>query len=200
MGVKTVYDSSLTAIADAIRAKTGKSASMEFPTEFVSEIGSISGGGGYTTDEVGDVTFEGNKITSPISGDIDITVFATRQWAFTETRITSATIRTTGQISGYTLRERTFSNCQTVTDILYMPGASNHGIGSYAMQNCRALVRFRITGTINTFSANTFNSCPNLTDIYVPWAQGAVANAPWSATNATIHYDTQFDSDGNIVG
>lgn len=46
MATKTVQDSSLTAVADAIRAKTGKSASMEFPTEFVSEIGSISGGGG----------------------------------------------------------------------------------------------------------------------------------------------------------
>ena len=39
-------ESDLTDIADAIRAKTGKSTSMEFPGEFVSEIGSISGGGG----------------------------------------------------------------------------------------------------------------------------------------------------------
>lgn len=46
MAIKTVQDSSLTAVADAIRAKTGKSASMEFPADFVSEIGSISGGGG----------------------------------------------------------------------------------------------------------------------------------------------------------
>lgn len=46
MATKTVQDSSLTAVANAIRAKTGKSASMEFPGEFVSEIGSISGGGG----------------------------------------------------------------------------------------------------------------------------------------------------------
>lgn len=46
MATKTVQDASLTAVADAIRAKTGKSASMEFPDEFVSEIGSISGGGG----------------------------------------------------------------------------------------------------------------------------------------------------------
>lgn len=50
MGIKTVQDSSLTAVADAIRAKTGKSASMEFPTEFVSEIGSIGGGGGGVED------------------------------------------------------------------------------------------------------------------------------------------------------
>ena len=46
MATKTVQDSSLTAVANAIRAKTGKSASMQFPGEFVSEIGSISGGGG----------------------------------------------------------------------------------------------------------------------------------------------------------
>ena len=39
----TQLESGLTAIADAIRAKTGKSASMQFPGEFVSEIGSISG-------------------------------------------------------------------------------------------------------------------------------------------------------------
>lgn len=42
-------NSNLTDIADAIRAKTGKSASMEFPSEFVSEIESISGGGGILT-------------------------------------------------------------------------------------------------------------------------------------------------------
>lgn len=34
-----------------------------------------------------------------------------------------------------------------------------------------------------------FDLCNNLTDIYVPWAEGEVANAPWGATNATIHYN-----------
>lgn len=45
MGVKAVQDSSLAAVADAIRAKTGKSESIEFPDGFVSEIGSIETGG-----------------------------------------------------------------------------------------------------------------------------------------------------------
>ena len=45
-------NSDLTAVADAIRAKTGKSVSMEFPSEFVSEIGSISGGGGLSFDDL----------------------------------------------------------------------------------------------------------------------------------------------------
>lgn len=41
-----VDSESLTAVANAIRAKTGNDEPLEFPTEFVSEIGSISGGGG----------------------------------------------------------------------------------------------------------------------------------------------------------
>lgn len=40
-----VSDADLIDVADAIRAKTGRSADLEFPDEFVSEIGSISGGG-----------------------------------------------------------------------------------------------------------------------------------------------------------
>ena len=40
-----VKDSSLTAVADAIRAKSGSSSQLIFPTGFVSEIGNISGGG-----------------------------------------------------------------------------------------------------------------------------------------------------------
>lgn len=38
--------SELTSIANAIRSKTGKTSSINFPNGFVSEIGSISGGGG----------------------------------------------------------------------------------------------------------------------------------------------------------
>lgn len=45
----TALDTSLTAIADAIRAKTGGSSQLVFPMQFVSEIGNIpSGGGSYS--------------------------------------------------------------------------------------------------------------------------------------------------------
>ena len=37
-------------------------------------------------------------------------------------------------------------------------------------------------------SATAFVDCSNLTDIYVPWGEGEVANAPWGS-NATIHYN-----------
>lgn len=38
---------------------------------------------------------------------------------------------------------------------------------------------------------NNFSGCDSLTDIYVPWSEGAVIGAPWGASeNCTIHYDT----------
>lgn len=45
-------------------------------------------------------------------------------------------------------------------------------------------------GTPESIGNGVFANCTNLKNIYVPWAQGAVANAPWGATNATIHYNT----------
>ena len=161
-----------------------------------------SGGGNISFDDFAGVTAgSGGSVVSPIDGAIDITVFATRQWAFYETSITSAIVHTTGQISGYTIRERTFSNCRFLADVVLFFSASvqNKGIGTYAFQNCPALQRVRIVDNCGLIVSNAFASCPNLTDIYVPWSEGAVANAPWGATNATIHYDTVFDADGTVI-
>lgn len=44
MAIYKVTDNDLISIANAIRAKTGKTANIEFPTEFITEIGDISGG------------------------------------------------------------------------------------------------------------------------------------------------------------
>ena len=47
MAEYVVSDTNLTAVANAIRAKSGGSAQLEFPDEFVSEIGNISGGSNF---------------------------------------------------------------------------------------------------------------------------------------------------------
>lgn len=44
-------------------------------------------------------------------------------------------------------------------------------------------------GKPTTISSTAFQYCNNLTTINVPWAEGAVANAPWGAVNATINYN-----------
>ena len=56
--------------------------------------------------------------------------------------------------------------------------------------------RSKVTGSIH---AQCFSGNNNLRDIYVPWSQGEVPNAPWGATNATIHYDTVYDSEWNVI-
>ncbi len=50
-----------------------------------------------------------------------------------------------------------------------------------------------------TLDSTPFHNCSGITDIYVPWSEGEVANAPWGANNATIHYDTGYHKDGNVV-
>ena len=88
-----VTDTELTSIADAIRTKGGTSASLEFPTEFVSAIGNIPSGGGsaktvnislfmpYSASSFGSFTIyettdgvRGNQIGSIASADGSTTV------------------------------------------------------------------------------------------------------------------------------
>ena len=53
-----INDTQLTSVADAIRAKSGGSAGLAFPSGFISEIGSInSGGGGGAASSGNDVIF-----------------------------------------------------------------------------------------------------------------------------------------------
>lgn len=49
----------------------------------------------------------------------------------------------------------------------------------------------------NAFNGATFDN--TVTDIYVPWSEGAMLNAPWGATNATIHYNTVYDENWNVI-
>jgi hypothetical protein len=63
-------------------------------------------------------------------------------------------------------------------------------VGTTAFRTCTALesITFHSTPTVG---ANAFFGCSKLKNIYVPWAEGEVANAPWGATNATIHYNSE---------
>lgn len=45
--------------------------------------------------------------------------------------------------------------------------------------------------TIQSIAQNAFSQCSYLTDIYVPWSEGEILGAPWGATNATVHYNTE---------
>lgn len=62
-------------------------------------------------------------------------------------------------------------------------------IGASAFRSDTSITSMAFAGMPTSISESAFMACPNLTDIYVPWSEGDVADAPWSATNATIHYN-----------
>lgn len=74
-------------------------------------------------------------------------------------------------------------------------------LGNYAFSQNRELKTVYFMGNNVTSIAKTcFNANPQtITDIYVPWSEGAVANAPWGASSAIIHYDTVYDSNGEPI-
>lgn len=65
-------------------------------------------------------------------------------------------------------------------------------IDDYIFFDCSSLTLVKFHSVPETFSSYAFQDCSALKDIYVPWSEGTVSGAPWSASNATIHYDTVY--------
>lgn len=71
--------------------------------------------------------------------------------------------------------------------------ASVKTIGAQAFRGaCKGIVgSLTFKGTPESIAANAFEMGTNVTDVNVPWAEGAVAGAPWGMTKATIHYESE---------
>ena len=84
-----------------------------------------------------------------------------------------------------------FSNCPNIT-ISHLP-SSMITMYAGAFKNCTGLTTMtfgsKVVSINNILPGDIFEGCTNLTTINVPWAEGAIANAPWGATNATINYN-----------
>jgi hypothetical protein len=80
-----------------------------------------------------------------------------------------------------------FYLCNSIVSIV-LP-SSLVSTGHYTFGNCSGLKTVTFKGIPTRLNVLTFGASPNLTTINVPWASGAVAGAPWGATNATINYN-----------
>ena len=80
-----------------------------------------------------------------------------------------------------------FFNCSNLA-LTSLP-ESITSIGYSAFAECSNLKSLTFKGTPTRISSNIFVGCENLTTINVPWSKGALSNAPWGATNATINYN-----------
>lgn len=87
-----------------------------------------------------------------------------------------------------------FNNCGALTELPYMPNLSY--IANYCLGGS-GVTEFRLYKK-PTFQANAFGNS-NITNIYVPWAEGEVTGAPWGAVKATIHYNTTYDENHDPI-
>jgi hypothetical protein len=70
-------------------------------------------------------------------------------------------------------------------------------IGTSAFSGCSAMRFLIFKGTPSTITTTSFSGCDQLKLIKVPWAEGAVKNAPWGATNAEIWYEWDEEAENN---
>lgn len=75
--------------------------------------------------------------------------------------------------------------------IVFNAGLTQIAATAFRATNITSITFQNPTDNLPTIANNSFQQCNGLLDIYVPWAEGAVANAPWGATNATIHYNSE---------
>jgi hypothetical protein len=90
-----------------------------------------------------------------------------------------------------------FACCASLEEVILEPTMTSM-YNSYIFRGCTSLKKVYIKKSLSSLSSNTFYDDTAITDIYVPWASGAVSGAPWGATNATVHYDTVYDQ--NLTG
>lgn len=80
-----------------------------------------------------------------------------------------------------------FYNCQNL-ELTELPSSLTEIKGT-SFNNCKGLKTLTFKSNVTAIGGDVFSGCANLLTINVPWAEGAVANAPWGATNATINYN-----------
>lgn len=90
-----------------------------------------------------------------------------------------------------------FSYCGL--DELIIKNAEGATIGGYICRDVNTGCVVKINGTPATMNANAFKYSYRISDLYVSWSEGEVANAPWETPNTNIHYNTVFDRDMNVI-
>ena len=188
MSKSVITDSLLTAIADAIRAKTGGQASMT-PAEMAQEIAGISG----ANPPYAEYTFlQGGARVDAVLRGFSVIFNGMFSNSMSIQNVTCASDCNITSIEG-----EAFSFTRYITT--FTIPATVETISSYAFRSSSGLREIKFLGTPTSINTTAFANDSNLGNIYVPWAEGDVAGAPWGATNATIHYNTTFDANSNVI-
>lgn len=140
-------------------------------------IGSLTIPSGIT--KIGSYAFYQSGFT-PITLSEGVTEIG--QYAFSESSMT----RVYFPQSLITIKQYAFKRCQMLNPIIFPQNLET--IESGAFYDCMILKNITFKGTPTSIASDAFADCGYVT-FNVPWAEGAVAGAPWGAKNATINYN-----------
>lgn len=139
---------------------------------------------GNSVVSIGDRVFANCTALTNITIPDSVTNMGIRTFNFC-TNLTSATIGNgLARINDYT-----FDGCTNLTSVTVGNGVTS--IGEVAFRDCSSLTSITLPNSVTSIHSSAFGNCSNLKDIYVSWGLGKVPNAPWGATNATIHYNNE---------
>ena len=161
------------------------------------------------TNRIGQAAFAGNTYITSVSGPnverIDGSAF------YGCTKLKSIDFPNLVSVGGYAFQalpitEVYLPSLQTVEiagfnrtgmTILNLPSMTNV-FGQNIFRDC-ANLKVVYLASATTISGRPFYNDTNITDIYLPNAESTYTDAPWGATNATIHYNTVFDENGEPI-
>lgn len=105
-----------------------------------------------------------------------------------------------GDLSNIYATEYTFRKCVKLdANALLRRMTRLTYLGAGTFQDCTQITELKFPFKISTILGNAFNGCTNVTDVFCPWGESEVANAPWGMKNAQIHYNTTYDENGNPI-
>lgn len=170
MGIKTVQDTSLTSVANAIRVKAEISGTLEFPDDFVSAIQNISTG--ITPTGTLTITQNGTyDVTDYASADVNVSGGGDVLKDLIEREITSLTIP--DEITK--IGTNAFRGCSDLASIT-IPNTVQT-IGSNAFQDCTSLTSIKFPSGISAVTAGVCSGCTNLTSIEIPSSVTSIASS-----------------------
>lgn len=164
----TQLDTDLTSVANAIRTKGGTSASLAFPSEFVTAIGNIPTGGGVEWDDIAAGTEPSGKITITRSSirDNGMKLCPAQNWQVysrTVTTLVGNTFKSAWKLTSVRLPNLTdvgtgyiFYQCTNLTfaDI----GSANKIQNYFFVQSALNTLIIRKTSVCPLAAANNFNN------------------------------------------
>lgn len=150
-----VQGASLTAVADAIRAKSGTTDKMVFPDGFVSTVQAIqTGGGDVNESEDGFISRSATSYTNTRVTSVGA------YCAYNYTALTSIHLPAATSIDQYA-----FYGCTGLTDINLSAATT---IGQYAFSDCRNLKCVDLSGSTKpTINAYAFQKCSELNAVII---------------------------------